>query len=109
MAVNEDYRKFVEDQLSLFGPFESKKMFGGIGFFRDGIMFGMIGKGTLRFKVDDSNRADYESAGMLPLTSENKKKSMPYYEVPQSVVEDREALKIWADKAFAIAVAAKKK
>jgi DNA transformation protein len=42
-------------------------MFGGIGFFKDGLMFGMIGRGVLRLKIDETNQADYDAAGMQPM------------------------------------------
>jgi TfoX/Sxy family transcriptional regulator of competence genes len=46
MAYSENYLNFVIDQLSEFGDFEHKKMFGGIGFFKDGKMFAGIMKGN---------------------------------------------------------------
>ena len=47
MAVNDDYKNFVEDQLSGMQGIQSKSMFGGIGFFKEGIMFAMIGKESI--------------------------------------------------------------
>lgn len=88
MAVNQDYLQYVEEQLSGMRPFESKKMFGGIGFFKEGIMFGMIGKNIFHLKADDHNRPDYEAAGMKAFMSSAKSKGMPYYEVPASILED---------------------
>ena len=108
MAVNEDYLTFVQDQLSGTDPFETKKMFGGIGFFRDGIMFGMIGGGVLRLRVNDNTKPKYEAAGMEPLKSKSGKGGMPYYEVPQGILEDQKELANWANEAFQVAVEAKK-
>lgn len=103
MAVNEDYLAYIQDQLSDFGEIEVKKMFGGIGFFRDGLMFGMIGNDVFRLKVDESNKQQYEERGVQPYHSENKKKGMPYWEVPQEIVEDRSELAKWASQSFGIA------
>ena len=36
MAISDDYLEFVRDQMSHFGHFDLKKMFGGAGLFRDG-------------------------------------------------------------------------
>ncbi len=108
MAINNDYLKFIEQQLSEIGEFQSKKMFGGVGFFKEGIMFGMLGGHVFRLRVDDSNRIDYESKGMEPYASKGKKKGMPYYQVPQDILEDKGELKIWALKAFHIAKKHKK-
>ncbi|WP_235296532.1 TfoX/Sxy family protein [Portibacter marinus] len=108
MAVNDDYLKMVEDQLSEFGEVTSKKMFGGVGFYHDGVMFGMIGNDTFRLKVDEVNQPDFEARGMEPFYAKNKKKGMPYWEVPADVLEDRDQLKLWAKKAYEAALRGKK-
>lgn len=108
MAYSQDYLEYVLDQLSQFGDVQSKKMFGGVGLFHDGLMFGMIGGDVFRLKVDESNIADYEVRGMQPFSSGSKKKGMPYWEVPADVIEDPELLKGWADKSYQAAVKAKK-
>jgi len=108
MAVSESYLNYVQDQLSSFGDFETKKMFGGVGFFKDGIMFGMIGNGVLRLKVDAHNQALYEQHGMTALTSDGKKKRMPYWQVPETILEDSNELKKWAAQSFEAALRARK-
>lgn len=109
MAVSQDFLNYVEDQLSEFEDFQTKKMFGGVGIFRDGKMFGMIGHDILRFKVDDTNKADYEAKGMKPLYNEKKKRGMPYWEVPPEILEDKTELAKWARVSYELAIKAKKK
>ncbi len=108
MAVNEEYLKYVQDQLSEFGEIEIKRMFGGIGIFKDGLMFAKIGGDTFRLKVDESNQKQFEDRGMKPFYSEKKKKGMPYWEVPQEILEDRKELAKWANQSFDIALKLKK-
>lgn len=108
MAVSDSYLELVLDQLSEFGNVDTKKMFGGVGLFRDGLMFGKIGGDTFRLKVDESNKDDFEKKGMKPYYSEKKKKGMPYWEVPSDVFEDKTELAKWANKSFAAAQKAKK-
>ena len=108
MAYSQDYLDYILGQLSQFDDVQTKKMFGGVGLFHDGLMFGMIGGDIFRLKVDDSNIADYEARGMEQFSSGSKKKGMPYWEVPAEVVEDPEQLKVWADKSYQAAVNAKK-
>ena len=103
MAVNEDYLQYTQDQLAEFGEFEMKRMFGGVGLFKDGLMFGKIGGDVFRLKVDETNQQDYEEKGMKPYYSEKKKKGMPYWEVPQDVLDDRTELSKWAGKSFQVA------
>lgn len=109
MAVNEDYLLYVQEQMASIDPFETKKMFGGIGFFKDGIMFGMIGGGVLRLRVDEENKLDYEERGMQAFHPKPNTKGLPYWEVPVEVLENRDELKVWAEKAIAVSVRLKKK
>ncbi|MEQ8552798.1 MAG: TfoX/Sxy family protein [Cyclobacteriaceae bacterium] len=94
----------MKDQLSGIGEFETKKMFGGHGFFKEGLMFGMLGSGTFRLKVNESNEQDYIDKGMKPYYSDKKKKGMPYWEVPADVLENRTELSKWALKSVSIAI-----
>ena len=103
VAIKEEYIQFIKEQLSDFGEVEMKKMFGGIGIFKEGIMFGMIGYGAFRLKVDKSNEANYVNKGMKPFKPDPKKKGMPYWEVPIEVLEDRTLLKDWATLSYEIA------
>ncbi len=107
MPVNEDFAQFVRDQLSAFGEVEFKNMFGGIGIFKEGVMFAKIGGDKFRLKVDDSNKKQFEDKGMKPFYSEKKKKGMPYWEVPQDVLEDRVLLAAWATQSYEIALKSK--
>ena len=109
MAVSDDFLNYILDQLSEVEGVTSKRMFGGVGVFRDGRMFGMIAGDTFRLKVDKHNQADYEARGMQPLFMKNKKKGMPYWEVPADVLEDKTQLKAWAEKAYQAAMRSKKK
>jgi len=45
LAVDENYIAFIKDQMSEIPNVETKRMFGGLGFFREGTMFAMIGGG----------------------------------------------------------------
>ena len=108
MAFSPDYLDFVLDQLSGFGPLDHKKMFGGVGIYKNGLMFAGIMNGSLHFKVDDLTREAYLQRDMQPFGKMGKK--MPtYYQVPIEVVEDRDELAGWAESAYAAALRSKKK
>jgi DNA transformation protein len=81
----------------------SRAMFGGYGFYKDGVIFAIIANGVLYFRVSDETRPMFEERGSKPFTylMPNRKKTstMPYYELPESVMEDREALRAWVDRA----------
>lgn len=105
MSVSPEFKAFVEEQLADLGPVAIRSMFGGGGVFHQGIMFGLIARETLYFKVDDSNRSDFEAEGMGPFTYEARGKTatMSYWEIPERLYDDRDALTDWARKAFAVA------
>ncbi|MFQ5328585.1 MAG: TfoX/Sxy family protein [Thermodesulfobacteriota bacterium] len=104
MAVSSEFIEYILDQLTSLGEVTSRRMFGGAGIYRDGLFFALIADDTLYFKVDDSNRGDFETAGMLPFRPFGEKSyAMHYYEVPVEVVEDGETLTVWAEKALDVA------
>jgi DNA transformation protein and related proteins len=107
MAVSESYLAYVAEQLSGIGRLSSKRMFGGVGFYADGVFFGLLAAGGLYLKVDDSNRGDFVARGMGPFRpySNRPELSMSYYEVPADIIEDAEALVEWARRASRVASA----
>ncbi len=104
MSVSESYQSFVLEQLEGVGQVTAKNMFGGVGLYLDRVFFALISNDILYFKVDESNRPDFEAADMGPFRPfGDKSYAMKYYEVPADVLEERETLKVWADKALAVA------
>jgi DNA transformation protein len=105
MAVGESFRTFVMECLQEVVPARAKRMFGGVGIYSDGHFFALIHDDRLYFKVDDSNRVDFERHGSQPFRPYGDERSLSYYEVPIEVLEDAESLAEWARKAIAIAAA----
>ena len=104
MSVSDEYLTYVIDQLECLGPVQSRRMFGGAGLYFEGLFFAVVADDILYFKVDDSNRADYEAAGMEPFQPfPDKNVVMQYYEVPIDVIENRDTLRDWAGKAVDVA------
>ena len=108
MAVTPSYQSFVIEQLERVASITSKSMFGGVGLYADGLFFALIGNDRLFFKVDDSNRPDFEAAEMEPFRPYGDERAMKYYEVPIAVLEDADALQTWAKKAIDVARCARK-
>ena len=48
-----DFTAYVIDLMQGMGPVTSKKMFGGIGIFLDGLMFGLIAGNELYLKTNE--------------------------------------------------------
>ena len=108
MAVSVSFRTFVLEQLGQVRPVTTRPMFGGLTFFADGRAFALADDDVLYFKVDDSNRPDFEAAGMGPfLPFGDPAKPMQYYELPAELLEDPDELAPWVAKAIAVAAKAK--
>jgi DNA transformation protein and related proteins len=104
MAVSPEYREYVLEQLERIGPVRAKRMFGGVGLYCEDLFFALLDDDRLFFKVDDANRADYEARGLHPFDPfQDGVHLMQYYEVPAEVVEDPDELRVWMDKALAVA------
>lgn len=110
MAVSDEYKEFVAEQLESLGPVRIRNMFGGAGVYLDDLMFGLIAGETLFLKADDRNRPDFEVEEMGPFLYEppsGKTVAMSYYEMPERLYDAPGELVLWARKALDAALAGK--
>jgi DNA transformation protein len=63
---DESFKDFVVDQLRELDGVEARRMFGGHGLYRDETFFGILHKGKLYFKVDESTIGEYRKRKMKP-------------------------------------------
>lgn len=107
LAVSSGFREFVLDQLSELsdaGAITARSMFGGVGLYCGGVFFGIIARDVLYLKVDESNRPDYEGAGMHAFRPyPDRPGTMMYYAVPPAVLESAPELVRWAKKSVLVA------
>jgi DNA transformation protein and related proteins len=111
VAVSDDFRDFVLEQLRSAGQVSARPMFGGVGLYLDGLFFALIDDDTLYFKAGDSNRPRYERAGSKPFCPypDRPDQAMGYWEVPAEVLEDADELAVWARESMAVALEARKR
>ncbi len=92
--MSKDSTTLVELLLEKLKPIEgisSKKMFGGYGVFHDNKMFGIVSaKGQCYLKVSDATKTAYEDNGA------EKHSRMPYYSIPEAIMNDNKLLEVWA-------------
>lgn len=100
----------VVDLLSPLGQASYKFMFGGYGVYVDELMIAIVADDRLRLRADEENRPDYEALGIGPFQPyEGKSHSMPFYAVPDEVLDDSDELVRWARKALAATLRMKAK
>jgi DNA transformation protein and related proteins len=105
MSVSSTFRTFVVDQLGRVAPqIRTKAMFGGVGIYSGDLFFALIADDELYLKVDGSNRPDFEARGIGPFRPFGPDgEAMQYYPLPGDVLEDSDTLRVWVDKAIAVA------
>ena len=99
-AKDESFKDFVPDQLVGMDDVEARRMFGGYGFYHDETFFGIVHKGKLFFKIDESTVGEYRKRKMKPFRPKPKQTLKSYYQVPADVIDDGDELSQWAKKAI---------
>ena len=103
MSVPDSFRDRVIEALEPLGDIRARAMFGGYGIFEEGTMFGLMSGSVLYFKVGDANRAAFEEAGTQQFSR------MPYFRVPDAVMDDPGLLQEWTHAAIRVGHATAKK
>ena len=104
MAVNADFLDFLKDQLRGLGHVTSRRMFSGAGLYCDGVIFALILRGTLYFKVDDGNRGAYQAEGLRPFSYDARGRTVEigaYWQVPERLFDEPDEMVEWARAALA--------
>lgn len=87
------------DLLEPLGNVTVRRMFGGHGFYKDGVMFALEAFSRLFVKVDAENRSRFLDAGCEPFAYRNKdgrELTMSYFEPPESAFINAQKMKPWA-------------
>jgi DNA transformation protein len=98
-SKDESFKDFVLDQLVGMDDVEARRLFGGHGLYRDATFFGIVHKGKLFFKIDESTVGEYRKGKMKPFRPSARQTLKSYYQVPAEVIEDADKLRGWAARA----------
>jgi DNA transformation protein len=110
MASDPGFVAHALDLVSLLGPVEARRMFGGHGLYAAGVMFALLDDGELFLKSDAGTRERFLAAGCRQWTYVNKKVRMEntsYFQPPPEAHEDPEAMLPWARLALDSALRAR--
>lgn len=111
MSPSGAYLDYLKKLFAPFGIITVRKMFGGAGVYCDGVIFAITGDEGVWLKVDDVTRAEFEAAGLERFKVEfdnGKSGTMSYYNAPEEIFDDHDALAHWTQLALGAAVRAKK-
>jgi len=104
--------EFVAHVLELLAPSGSvtaRRMFGGFGIYRDGLMFALVADDVLYLKTDGTNRGEFEAAGSEPFAYHARRKRviLSYWRAPEEALDNGATMLAWARSAYAAALRAK--
>ena len=104
------FNELLEELFEPVGGVSLRRMFGGIGVFKDGVMFGLVDDDMLFLKADEVTAARYEAEGQGRWVYEGmgKQVAMPYWRLPERLYDEPDEFREWAVIAFAVAERAKK-
>jgi len=71
-SKDESFKDFVLYQLSGLDDVEARRMFGGFGLYQDEIFFGIVHRGRIYFKIDESTVGEYRKRKMKPFRANAK-------------------------------------
>jgi DNA transformation protein len=102
--------QFISDLFAPFGPVAVRRMFGGAGLYRDGLMFALEFDGVIFLRVDAASIPDFEREGSRPFVYTRAKSpgtigraSLSYWRLPERLYDEPEELAVWAERALAVA------
>lgn len=104
-----------QDHLSdLFAPLDGvmfRKMFGGLGIFKEGLMFALVADDVLYLKADEATSPAFVAEGsgqFIYAGMPGRVATMPYWRIPERLLDDPGEFADWARRAFAVAERAQK-
>jgi DNA transformation protein and related proteins len=100
------FQDHLAELFATLGNVAFRKMFGGLGIFKDGLMFALVAEDALYMKADDATTPAYAAEGSGPFVyagMRGKAMPMPYWRVPERLLDEPEEFAEWARKAFAAA------
>lgn len=106
MSADLDY---LAELFEPVGNVRIRRMFGGQGLFRDGLMFGLVAGEAIYLKVDDTTRPAFEGEGCGPFvygSKNGRETSLGYYRLPERLLDEPEELRDWALAAIDVAIRA---
>lgn len=95
----------IRDLFRPLGTVTVRRMFGGAGIYRDGVILAIEVEGEIYLKADAHTVPDFRAAGSEPFVYDGKGKpvTMSYWRMPGEAYDDPDAFRPWGEKAWAAA------
>ena len=103
-----EFVDYVVELMADWATVSARKMFGGYGLYREGLMFALIAEDELFFKTDANNVAQFERAGSHPFVyqSQTRTVQMSYWSAPEASLDSPAGMGEWCQSAYGSALRA---
>ena len=104
MSISDADIAFVKDLFSGVGRVTTRKMFGGLAVYADGVIFALvISTGALMIKAKGALASDLAAQGSQQFIhdgKDDKRVAMPYWTLPDAAMDEPELACDWARRSL---------
>ncbi|MCF3639030.1 TfoX/Sxy family protein [Rhizobium sp. TRM95111] len=94
----------IEEMFEALGPVTIRRMFGGKGIYREGLIVALEVDDEILLKADAESAPAFEAAGCRQWAYAGKKSGrpvkMPYWSIPDDAHDDPDVMAEWVRRAF---------
>jgi DNA transformation protein len=107
-SARDEFVDYVVELMAGWAGVTARKMFGGHGLYREGLMFALIVEDELFFKTDPENVAQFERAESHPFVYQNQERivRLSYWLAPASSLDSPAEMGGWCQSAYGAALRA---
>jgi DNA transformation protein len=103
------FKEFLEELYAPMGGVTVRAMFGGLGVFKDAVMFALAVDDVLYLRADPTSGGVFASENAPQFIYKGmtgREVAMPYWRLPERLYDDPDDFIIWSETAFAVAMRA---
>ncbi len=102
VSPDDELAELVIDHLADWARVTARRMFGGVGLFRDKQMFGLVYDGVVYFKCDAAQSPFFDAVGAPRFSYRRGERTitMSYRQVPDEALDDPSLLQEWAARGW---------
>jgi DNA transformation protein len=108
LPLSPGFTDYAVELLAGLGRVQARRMFGGAGLFRDGVMFALLDDDVIYLRVDDALQAELRAQGSVPWVYSMKRdgavRDMGYWRMPETAADDPDEAVTIARRAYTAAV-----
>lgn len=110
MTRRSEFVDYLVEGIESLGRARARAMFGGFGLYLNDLMFGLVTDDELYLKTDRHVDRYFDELELPHFQYEQngKRKQMSYRRAPESILDDPEELREWAQRSYQVALRVRK-